>query len=166
MARGPRRLLGADDGVADVLERARGRRARRHEFLRRASGAVDLLGQELAEEDARLEAEGLRLAAERRELEAAAALAHRRRDLDDEGAKASLEASLAARSQAAEEARGADRRREAAEERARELSARCRSLEEQAELREAALTSMEVASGDPVELRKREEALVLEAAER
>ena len=34
------------------------------------------------------------------------------------------------------------------------------------ELREAALTSMKVASGDPAELQKREEALTLEAAER
>ena len=42
----------------------------------------------------------------------------------------------------------------------------CRSLEEQVELREAALTSMKVASGDPAELQKREEALTLEAAER
>src|SRR4051812_6305809 len=166
MIRGPRRPLGADGGAADVLERARERRARRHEFLRRESGAVDLLGQELPEEDARLEAEGLRLAVERRELEAAAALARRQRDLDDEEAKASLGASVAARSQAVEEARGADRRRGAAEEQARELLAWCRSLEEQAELREAALASMEVGSGDPAELRKREEALVLEAAER
>src|SRR4051812_26021268 len=166
MIRGPRRPLGADDGVADVLERARGRRARHHEFLRRASGAVDLLGQELAEEDVRLEAEGLCLAAEWRKLEVAAALARRQRDLDDEEAKALLEASLAARSQAVEEARAADRRREAAEEQARELLARCHSLEEQAELREAALASMKVVSGDPAELRKREEALVLEASER
>src|SRR3954471_23963725 len=104
MIQGPRRLLGADGGAVDVLELARERRARRHEFLRRASGAVDLLGQELTEEDARLEAEGMCPAAERRELEVAAALARRQRDLDDEGAKASLEASLAARSQAVEEA--------------------------------------------------------------
>ena len=44
--------------------------------------------------------------------------------------------------------------------------ANCRSLEEQVELREAALASMKVASGDPVELQKHEEALTLEAAER
>ena len=55
--------------------------------------------------------------------------------LDDEEAKASLEASRVACSQAAEEARRADGWREAAEERARELLARCHSLEEQAELR-------------------------------
>ena len=69
LARGPRRLLGADDGMEDVLERARERRALRQGFLRRAADAVSLLGEELADEDARLEAEGLFLAAERRELE-------------------------------------------------------------------------------------------------
>ena len=98
MIRGPRRLLGADDGVEDVLERARERRARRQGFLQRATDAVNLLGEELADEDARLEAEGMRLAAGRRELEAAIALARRQRDLDDEEAKASLEASRVARS--------------------------------------------------------------------
>ena len=77
MIRGPRRLLGADDGVEDVLERARERRARRQGFLRRATDAVSLLSEELADEDARLEAEGLHLVAERRELEAAVALARR-----------------------------------------------------------------------------------------
>ena len=54
---------------------------------------MSLLGEELADEDARLEAEGLRLAAERRELEGAIALARRQRDLDDAEAKASLVAS-------------------------------------------------------------------------
>lgn len=107
---GPRRLLGADDGVEDVLERARERRALRQGFLRRAADAVSLLGEELADEDARLEAEGLRLAAERRELEGAIALARHQRDLDDEEAKASLVPSWEARSWAAEEAREADRR--------------------------------------------------------
>src|SRR3954464_4035190 len=99
-------------------------------------------------------------------MEGAIALAHHQRDLDDEEAKASLEASREARSQAAEEAREANRRREAAEEQARELLVWCHSLEEQAELREAALVSMKVASGDPAELLKHEEALTLEAAER
>ena len=51
---------------------------------------MSLLGEELADEDARLEAEGLRLAAERRELEGAITLARRQRDLDDAEAKASL----------------------------------------------------------------------------
>ena len=166
LIRGPRRLLGADDGVEDVLERARERRALRQGFLRRAADAVSLLGEELADEDARLEAEGLRLAAERRELEGAIALARRQRDLDEAEAKASLVASREARSRAAEEAREADRRRTAAEEQARELPSWCHLLEEQVELREAALASMKVASGDSAELQKREEALTLEAAER
>ena len=162
----PQRLLGADDGVEDVLERARERRALRQGFLRRAADAVSLLGEDLADEDARLEAEGLRLVAERRELEAAVTLTRCQRDLDNEEAKASLAASRVARSRAVEEAREADQRQEATEERARELLARCRSLEEQVELREAALASMKVASSDPMELQKREEALTLEAAER
>ena len=79
-------------------------------------------------------------------------LASRQRDLDDAEAKASLVASREARSWAAEEAREADRRRTAAEERARELLAWCHSLEEQVELREAALVSMKVAYGDSAEL--------------
>ena len=41
----------------------------------------------------------------------------------------------------------------------------CHSLEEQVELRGAALASMKVASGDSAELQKREEALTLEADE-
>ena len=75
-------------------------------------------------------------------------------------------ASREAQPWAAEKAREADRRRKAAEERARELLAWCHSLEEQVELRGAALMSMKVASGDSAELQKREEALTLEAAER
>ena len=54
---------------------------------------MSLLGEELADEDARLKAEGLRLAAERRELEDAIALARRQCDLEDAEAKASLVAS-------------------------------------------------------------------------
>ena len=71
---------------------------------------MSLLGEELADEDACLDAEGLCLVAERRELEAAVALVRRQRDLDDEEAKASLAASWVARSQAVEEAREADQR--------------------------------------------------------
>ena len=95
--------------MEDVLERAREHHALRQGFLRRAADAVSLLGEELADEDARLEAEGLRLAAKRRELEGAIALARRQRDLDDAEAKASLVASREARSWAAEEAREVDR---------------------------------------------------------
>ena len=138
--------------MEDVVERARGHHALRQGFLRRAAGAVSLLGEELADEDACLEAEGLRQAAERRELEDAIALARHQRDLDNAEAKASLVASREARSWAAKEAREAVRWGTAAEERARELLAWCHSLEEQAELREAALASMKVASGDSAEL--------------
>ena len=110
MTRSPQHLLGVDDGVEDVLEHARERRALRQGFLLRATDALSPLGEELADEDARLEAEGLRLAAERCELEGAIALARRQRDLDEAEAKALLVASREARSRAAEEAREADRR--------------------------------------------------------
>ena len=152
--------------MEDVLERARERHALCQGFLQRASGAVSQLGVELSAEDARLEAEGLRLAEERRKLKVAVSLARYRRDLNDAKAEASLVAIREACSQATEGAREADWRREAAEERARELQDRSNSLEQQVELREAALASMKVASGDPAELQKREVALTLEAAER
>lgn len=96
MVHGSRRLLGAGDDVEDLLGRAQERRARRREFLRRATSAVELLGEELAGEDARLEAAGLRLVAERRGLEAATNLARRQRDLDDEEERVALEASRVA----------------------------------------------------------------------
>ena len=86
LIRGPPRLLGADDDAEDVLERVRRRRFLRQEFLRRAADAVSQLGEELDDEDARLEAEGLRLAEERRKLEAAVALARHQHDLDNEEA--------------------------------------------------------------------------------
>ena len=114
----------------------------------------------------RLEAEGLRLAEERRKLEAAVALARHQRDLDNKEAEALLAASREAHSRAIEEAREADRRHEASEEWAQELLALCHSLEQQVELRETALASMKVASVDQAELLRREEALTLEAAER
>ena len=60
--RGPPRAPGAEDDAEDMLEHARERRALRQGFLRRAADTVSQLGVELADEDARLEAEGLRLA--------------------------------------------------------------------------------------------------------
>ena len=71
---------------------------------------VSRLGEELDDEDARLEAEGLCLAEERRKLEAAVALARHQCDLDNKEAKALLAASREARSRAVEEAREADQR--------------------------------------------------------
>jgi len=127
---------------------------------------VSRIGAELAGKDARLEAEGLRLAEERRQLKVVVALARHQRDLDNTKAEASLVASREACSQAVEEAREADRRRRDAEERAWELQAWSNSLEQQVELRQAALESLKGASVDQAELLKREEALTLEAAER
>ena len=150
--RGPPRKPGAEDDVEDVLERARERRALRQGFLQRAADAVSQLGVELADEDARLEAEGLRLAEERRKLKVAVALARHQRDLDNEKAEASLAASREACSRAVLEAQEADQRRRAAEERAWELRAWSSSLEQQVELREAALASMKGASVDQAEL--------------
>ena len=124
------------------------------------------IGAELADEDARLEAKGLRLAEERRKLKVVVALAHHHHDLDNAKAEASLAVSQEACSQAVEEAREADRCRREAEERVWELQAWSNSLEQQVELRQVALESMGAASVDRVELLKREEALTLEAAER
>ena len=81
-------------------------------------GAMNRLGEELAGVDSRLEAEGLRLVEERRKLKVAINLGRYQRDLENVKAEASLKASREARSRALEEAREADRRREAAEKRA------------------------------------------------
>ena len=120
----------AVDGVDDVLGRAQERSAVRQKFLQRAADAVSQLGAELAAEDARLEAEGLRLVEERRKLKAVVGLARHQRDLENAKAEASLAASREACSRALKEAQEADKRREAAEERAWELQGWCNSLEQ------------------------------------
>ena len=56
------------------------------------------LGEELDDEDARLEAKGLHLAEERRKLKVVVTLARHQRDLDNEEAEALLAASREARS--------------------------------------------------------------------
>lgn len=95
-----------EEGDADdALRRVRELCALRKEFLQRAADAVSWIGAELANEDARLEAEGLRLAEERRKLKVAVSLARHQRDLDNTKAEASLVASREACSQAVEEAR-------------------------------------------------------------
>ena len=124
------------------------------------------LSVELAGEDARLEAEGLCLAEERRKLKEAVALAHHQRDLDNEDAEASLAASREACSRAVKEAQEADQRCRAAEEQAWELRAWSSSLVEQVELCEVALASMKGASVDGAELQRREDALTMVATER
>ena len=90
---------------------------------------MDQLGVKLAGEDARLEAEGLRLTDDRRKLKVAVSLACYQGDLDNAKAEASLAASRKDCSQAVEEAQEADQRREVAEARARELQACWNSLE-------------------------------------
>ena len=62
------------------------------------------LGAELAAEDERLEAEGLRLVEERRKLKAAVGLARHQRDLENAKAEVSLAASQETCSRALEEA--------------------------------------------------------------
>src|SRR4051812_13132007 len=109
---------------------------------------MNRVGAELAAEDARLEAEGLRLAEERHKLKVAIALARQQRDRDNAEAEVFLAASREACSQAVEEAREADRRRRDAEERVWELQAQRNSLEQQVELRHAALWSMQEAAVD------------------
>ena len=84
---------------------------------------------ELAAEDVRLEAEGLRLMEERHKLKVAINLGRHQRELDNAKAEASLAASREAYSQALEEAREADRRRGAVEKRAWELQAWSASLD-------------------------------------
>ena len=124
------------------------------------------LGEELAGVDSRLEAEGLRLAEERRKLRVAINLGHYQRDLDNAEAEASLNVSREACSRALEEAREADRLREAAEKRTWELHAWSASLEQQVEAPRAALASLRGTPAEEEEVRKREEALALEAVER
>ena len=79
---------------------------------------VSQLCVELASEDARVEAEGLRLAEEWHRLKVAVSLAHHLRDLDNAKAEEYLVASRKACSRAIKEAQEADQRRMAAEERA------------------------------------------------
>ena len=88
------------------------------------------LGEELVSVDSRLEAEGLRLAEERRKLKVAINLGRYQRDLENAKAEVSLKVSHEARSRALEEAREADRRCEAAVKRAWELQAWSASLEQ------------------------------------
>ena len=72
---GPPHTPVAKGDAEDVLRRARECRALRQEFLQGAADAVSRIAAELAGEDARLEAEGLRLAEERRKLKVAVTLA-------------------------------------------------------------------------------------------
>ena len=108
----------AADEVGRAFELERGQSVVCHELFQEAMGAMHRLGEELARVDSRLEAEGLRLAEERRKLKVAINLGCYQRDLENAKAEASLKIAHEARSRALEEAREADHRREAAEEHA------------------------------------------------
>ena len=84
-------------------------------------GALSWLGEEVVDVDARLETEGLRLADEWDQLKVAIDLGRLQRDRAIVQAKASLATSREASALALEEAREADRRREAVEKREGEL---------------------------------------------
>ena len=148
------------------MELERGRSVVRHELFQEAMGAMCRLGEELASVDSRLEAEGLRLAEERCKLKVAINLGRHLRDLENAKAEASLKVSHEACSRALDEAREADRRCEAAVKRAWELQAWSASLEQQVEARRAAPASLRGTPAEEEEVRKREEALALEAVER
>ena len=128
--------------------------------------AMNRLGEELEGVDARLEAEGLRLAVEWHRLKVAINLGRHQHELDNAKAEASLATSREACSQALEEAQEADRRRENTEKRSRELQAWSASLERQVEARKAALASLRGTPAEEKEIRRHEEALALEAVER
>ena len=96
----------------------------------------------------------------------AVSLALHQRDLDNAKAEASLVASRKACSRAIEEAQEVDRRCEITKKRVWELQAWSTSLEQQVELRHAALALLKGTPVEEEELQRREEALTLEAAER
>lgn len=110
------------------------------------------LGEELVDVDVRLVAEGLRLVEERHKLKVAINLGRHQRELDNAKAEASLAASREACSQPLEEAREADRHREVAEKRAWELQAWSAVLEQQVEVRRAALASLRGTSTEEEEI--------------
>ena len=78
------------DEVGHAFEFERGRSIVCHELFQEAMGAMSRLGEELAGVDSRLEAEGLRLAEERRKLRLAINLGRYQCDLDNANAEASV----------------------------------------------------------------------------
>ena len=90
--RGPPHTPVEEDDAEDVLRCARESRALHQKFLQGAADAVSRIGAELAGEDARLKAEGLRLAEERRKVKIAIALVCHQHDLENAKAEASLAA--------------------------------------------------------------------------
>nr|XP_020176698.1 uncharacterized protein LOC109762277 [Aegilops tauschii subsp. strangulata] len=133
----------AEDEVGRALDFEHGWSVVRHELFQEAMGAMNRLGGELADVDARLKAEGLRLAEERRKLKAREA--DRRREAAEKCAwelqawSASLEQQVEARRSALASMRGAPAEEEEIQklEEAMALEAVERSLElERLEMRE------------------------------
>ena len=121
----------AGEGLGRALELTRVRSTVRHDLFEEAIGVLSRLGGELVDVDARLEAEGLRLAREWHQLKVAINLGHLQHEHARADAAISLAASREACARAQEEARAADCRCEAAEERERELRASNAALERQ-----------------------------------
>ena len=88
----------AEDEVGRAFELERGQSVVRHELFQEAMCVMCRLGEELASVDSRLEAEGLRLAEERRKLKVAINLGRYQRDLENTKAEASLKVSHEAQS--------------------------------------------------------------------
>ena len=76
-----------------ALEFEHGQSVVRHELFQEAMGAMNRLGEEFAGVDARLEAEGFRLAEEWHKLKVAINLGCHQRELDNVKVEASLTAS-------------------------------------------------------------------------
>ena len=116
-----RAVFEADDGPGDVPALARGYSAMRVELFGEAIHAMIHIGGELANVDTRLEVENRHLEQEWQRLKVAINLGKLQRDKADARAEASLATSRKDCVCAMEEAESANRRREAAEEREREL---------------------------------------------
>ena len=102
--RAPSATPAAEDGVSDMLKSAHERSIVHHELFQEAMGAMNRLGEELVDVDARLMAEGLRLAEERHKLKVAINLGCHQCELDNAKAEVSLATSREACSRALEEA--------------------------------------------------------------
>nr|XP_020201267.1 plectin-like [Aegilops tauschii subsp. strangulata] len=155
----------AKDGLGHTLELARGSGAVRHELFQEAMGVLSRLGEELADVDARLESEDLRLAHEWHQLKVSINLGLLQHERAGTKAAVSLVTSREACAPALEEARAADQRRQAAEGHERELQALNATLEQWIEVPRAVFASMRGAPSEEKEAQKCAEALVLESLE-
>ena len=91
--RGPPTTLAMEDDISSVLKLALEQSVIRHDLFQEAMAAISRLVGELANVDARLEAEGLRLMEEWHKLKVAINLGRHQCELDNAKAEASLAAS-------------------------------------------------------------------------